>query len=263
MEEKEKSFWCIITAPVLYSKELSDKSKILYGVISNLTKQKGYCYAHNSTLAEELGWSERTIQYSIKELEDAGFISREIEFIDKQVSGRKIYVLPQQHASPGPGSTLHGGHEAGFTHNIVTNEVIKKAYTRRSKTIDPQYEQAAAEQQVRKMARWSELTSLWKSTETTSTLTNCYNKYFKDLDEEIQESILKMLREFGTDLVHLQNEWIITFFKNKMMNGQSIKKAIERNKLNAKPKGSIKNPMPQSTGKFTKENLLAEQNKTK
>jgi DNA-binding Lrp family transcriptional regulator len=236
-DQEQRAYDAVIIGPVLYHETLSNTSKLLYGIIRNLTKLKGYAFAHNQKLAKDLKCTERTIQISIKELEDAGFIKRDLTFTDKDQSIRKIYLHPpMQNTSWEPGRNLHGGHEENYTHNIQSNKQVKKEHTRTSKTIDPQYEQIAIEQQVRKMARWNELINLWKSSESTSTLTNCYNKYFKGLDEEVQESIIKMLKEFGDDLVHLQNEWIITFFKNKMMNGQSIKKAIERNKIHAKPK---------------------------
>jgi DNA-binding Lrp family transcriptional regulator len=212
-DQEQRAYDANIIAPVLYHETLSNTSKLLYGIIRNLTKLKGYAFAHNQKLAKDLKCTERTIQNSIKELEDAGFIKRDLSFTDKDMSIRKIYLHPpMQNTSWDPGRNLHGGHEENFTHNIQSNKQVKRTHTRASKTIDPQYEQIAAEQQVRKMARWGELTSLWKSSETTSTLTTCYNKYFFPLDEEVQESIIKMLREFGPDLIHLQNEWIITFF---------------------------------------------------
>jgi len=252
MEDKEnKSFWCIITAPVLYSKELSDKSKILFGVISNLTKQKGYCYAHNSTLAEELGWSERTIQYSIKELEDCGFISREIEFIDKQVSGRKIYVLPVKQTSPGPGSMLHGGHEAACTHNIVTNEVNKllinnKSRKRTPKKIDPQHKEASATYELESLARWNELTRLWFTGENPHGLKGTYRKYFLDLGTEGQESLLNIIRSFGDDTRYLFNVWIGMTFKQDCMNKEFLQDAIENAKEIEKRK------TPTKTGQYKK-----------
>jgi hypothetical protein len=232
MEEKEKSFWCIITAPVLYCKEISDKSKILYGVISNLTKQKGYCYAHNATLAEELGWGERTVQDCIKQLIDAGFVSREIEYKDKQVSVRKIRVI----TTPDPGSTLHEVPAAACTHNIVTNEVIKKRTPSRKKTTDPFLEQAVLEGELDARTRWNRITSLWITSESEATLAGTFKNHFLPLGKEVQMSIVEMVEAFGSDVEYLEKVWISTAFKNKCMNTQSLKKDIEKAKRFSKPK---------------------------
>jgi len=245
MEDKEnKSFWAIITAPVLYSKELSDKSKILYGVISNLTKQKGYCYAHNATLAEELGWGERTVQDCIKQLENAGFISRVNEFVEKNISVRKIFLVPQQYTACPPGSTLHGTPAVACTHNEVSNEVDKvlinnnKSRKRSSKKIDPQHKEASAAFELESLARWNELTQLWFTGENPHGLKGTYRKYFVDLGTEGQESLLNVVRSFRDDTKYLFNVWIGMTFKQDCMNEQFLKEAIE----NAKEIEKRKNP---------------------
>lgn len=73
------SYWSTVPYPVLSSRTLSDKTKLVYGVIASLTQAKdedgailGYCYASNAYLAEIMGCGERTITRSVAELVDAG-----------------------------------------------------------------------------------------------------------------------------------------------------------------------------------------------
>ena len=250
-EKDNKSFWSIITAPVLYHKELSDKSKILFGVISNLTKQKGYCYAHNSTLAEELGWGERTVQDCIKQLETAGFVKRISELVEKNVSVRKIYIITHPQNSAGdPGSTLLGAPAAACTHNEVINEVnklINYAPKKRSpKKIDPQHKQAQVEHEIGSLTRWQELTQLWFTGENPHGLKGTFKKYFLPLSQQEQEQILNMVKSFGEDSVHLFNIWIGQTFKENKMNEEFLKESIQRQKEIAKRKNSSQ------TGKYKK-----------
>lgn len=74
-----------IVGPVFYSRQLSDKAKLLYGLIWAMTKPpKYYAFAHNETFARFLGCSERSVQRYLDELVTAG----EITILDSQ-GGRK------------------------------------------------------------------------------------------------------------------------------------------------------------------------------
>lgn len=73
------SYWSTVPYSVLSSRTLSDKTKLVYGVIASLTQAKdedgailGYCYASNAYLADIMGCGERTITRSVAELVEAG-----------------------------------------------------------------------------------------------------------------------------------------------------------------------------------------------
>lgn len=68
-------------------------AKILYGVISTLTKRKGYCYARNAQLAEAMHCSEDVIKRWVSALAEAGHITIHIE-PDRKIGGKRRYIFP-------------------------------------------------------------------------------------------------------------------------------------------------------------------------
>lgn len=88
---QEPSLFVTLLAPVLYDAELSPNAKLLYGVISSLTSQRGYCYALNSTLAEWFGVTERQVSRLVKELDERGHIYIRTG-TTKNGSQRQIYL---------------------------------------------------------------------------------------------------------------------------------------------------------------------------
>lgn len=64
-----------IVGPVFYSRQLSDKSKLLYGLLCAMTQApKYYAFPRNRTLTKFLDCSERTLQRCLCELETIGEI---------------------------------------------------------------------------------------------------------------------------------------------------------------------------------------------
>ena len=94
MEEK-KSYYAIIPANVRYDNRLRDKAKLLYGEITALCNERGYCWASNEYFANLYNVSKVTISTLIKELVDYGYIYTEIVYRDgtKEILNRYLKIF--------------------------------------------------------------------------------------------------------------------------------------------------------------------------
>lgn len=64
----------IIHEEVLASTELSNTSKLVYSYLSTMADKEGVCYPSQKYIADKLGISAKTIQRSIRQLSETGFI---------------------------------------------------------------------------------------------------------------------------------------------------------------------------------------------
>ena len=89
MEENKKSYYAIIPATVRYDTNISANAKLLYGEITALCNEKGYCWATNDYFAKLYSVSKRTISRWIKELHENNYIG--IKMIYKEGSEEIVY----------------------------------------------------------------------------------------------------------------------------------------------------------------------------
>ena len=94
-EEMQKSYYAIIPADVRYDAKLKDKAKLLYGEITALTNEKGYCWASNEYFANLYGVSKTTISLLIKNLIDSGYIESELIYKEgtKEILKRYLKII--------------------------------------------------------------------------------------------------------------------------------------------------------------------------
>lgn len=77
MAEK-KSYFAIIPANVRYDDDLSANAKLLYGEITALCNEKGYCWASNDYFSSLYGKSKRTVIRWINDLVNKNYIQSKI-----------------------------------------------------------------------------------------------------------------------------------------------------------------------------------------
>lgn len=71
----KRSYWSVIPAEVRYCKALGGgDAKHLYGEITSLCNERGYCWASNQYFADLYEADPRTVRRWVKQLEENGFI---------------------------------------------------------------------------------------------------------------------------------------------------------------------------------------------
>jgi hypothetical protein len=134
----EKSYYAIIPANVRYDENLTANAKLLYGEITALCNEKGYCWANNSYFAELYHVSNTSISKWISQLIDSGYVESEIIYREgsKQVESRtiKICVTPIQEKLNTPLTKIGEGIQEKL--NTPTQEKLKDNNTDLNNTIN-------------------------------------------------------------------------------------------------------------------------------
>ena len=89
-QSDKKSYYAVIPASVRYDQSLCPNAKLLFGEITALCNEKGYCWARNSYFVGLYEKSPRTISRWISQLIEAGYIRAE----NNQEAGnrRRLYI---------------------------------------------------------------------------------------------------------------------------------------------------------------------------
>jgi predicted transcriptional regulator len=92
---EQKSYYAIIPANVRYDPNLRDKAKLLYGEITALCNERGYCWATNEYFAKLYGVSRATISSLISELIEKGYITSKLIYKEgtKEILNRYLSIL--------------------------------------------------------------------------------------------------------------------------------------------------------------------------
>ena len=77
---EKKSYYAVIPATVRYDERLKLLSRMLYGEITALSNERGYCWANNKYFAGLYKVSIQTVSGCIKQLIDCGYITSEIKY---------------------------------------------------------------------------------------------------------------------------------------------------------------------------------------
>ena len=99
--EQQKNYFAVIPASVRYDKNLKAISKLLYGEITALCNEKGYCWASNGYFAELYEVSNDTISRAIKQLEECGHIKCVYDKTQQNNDKRRIFIPYPQNCGDG------------------------------------------------------------------------------------------------------------------------------------------------------------------
>lgn len=94
MDIKESPSWfVVISYEILTSKELTDKEKLLMGLISSLQGERGYCYANNKYLSNCLNCSPDTVKDLISNLVKLKWLNRKVYRNEKNEFIKRILTI--------------------------------------------------------------------------------------------------------------------------------------------------------------------------
>lgn len=94
--ENKKNYYAVIPAEVRYAKNLKANEKLMYGELTALANEKGYCYASNEYFSNLYGVSKVSVSKWIANLDRNDFLSIKMiyEKGTKQIKERRIYIAP-------------------------------------------------------------------------------------------------------------------------------------------------------------------------
>ena len=78
----------------LMNTNLSIQEASVLSYITNLTTNKGFCYASNQSICNTLKLNDRTLYRILRKLEDKGYINRKTKSIGNNGKERRIYLTP-------------------------------------------------------------------------------------------------------------------------------------------------------------------------
>jgi len=88
----EKSYYAIIPASVRYDPDLCANAKLLYGEITALCNENGYCWASNDYFAKLYDVSKISISKWVGQLLEKKYIISKIQYKEKAIIGRFLYL---------------------------------------------------------------------------------------------------------------------------------------------------------------------------
>lgn len=94
MAEQQRNYYAIIPANVRYDEDLTANAKLLYGEITALCNERGYCWASNAYFAEMYKTSKSTVSRWIQQLVEKGYIDSEMRYKEgsKEVESRILTI---------------------------------------------------------------------------------------------------------------------------------------------------------------------------
>ena len=92
---EKKGYYAIIPANVRYDKRITPNAKLLYGELTALSNEKGYCWAGNQYFSDLYEVSKQSISSWIGQLRDSGYIAVQLEYREgtKEILNRYIRIL--------------------------------------------------------------------------------------------------------------------------------------------------------------------------
>ena len=133
----KRTYYAVIPAYVRYDKDLTPNAKLMFGELTALSNDKGYCYASNKYFSELYQVSTVSISKWINQLKDKKYIKVSFTYKanSKEIESRNIYISNLKEVS-NISLTPHKEKFKGNSNNTITNnkeiiynELIEKSFS--------------------------------------------------------------------------------------------------------------------------------------
>ena len=136
MTEIKKSYYAIIPANVRYDENLTPNAKLLYGEVTALCNEKGYCWAGNSYFANLYGVSNVSISKWINQLVKQGYLTSEMQYKEgsKEILHRYLRIVndPIKEKFNTPPTKVNDPIKEKFKDNNTINNTINNTYNKQT-----------------------------------------------------------------------------------------------------------------------------------
>jgi len=134
MTEK-KSYYAIIPADVRYDKKLCANAKLLYGEITALCNEKGYCWASNDYFAQLYEKTEETVSRWISQLIKQNYINAEYIKRGFEITERRIYILDCQKSQPSIDEKVNRSIDEKVKYNTTVNTTYNNTGNKKRQSV--------------------------------------------------------------------------------------------------------------------------------
>lgn len=144
MGSEKKSYYAVIPADVRYDKKLTPNAKLLYGEITALCNEKGFCWASNNYFAKLYNVKPQAISRWIKSLEECKYIEIEYIYKGKEITQRKVSINSDTYqqinkgvsieSEEGINKSVTGYQQNDKENNTINNTINNKVNTEKQKT---------------------------------------------------------------------------------------------------------------------------------
>ena len=130
----KKSYYAIIPAFVRYDQTLTPNAKLLYGEITALCNEKGYCFARNRYFSDLYNVKTRSITDWISQLKTQGYIKLKMNYKEnsKEIESREIHITNFREVVKKNAPPMENIHQDNIYNNINNNtlEYKKEKYSK-------------------------------------------------------------------------------------------------------------------------------------
>lgn len=132
----KRNYFALIPAFVRYDEELTPNAKLMYGELTALSNEKGYCFATNRYFADLYGVTPTSISKWINQLKAKNYINVKMiyEKDSKEIKERKIYIHSEQKVLKKNYRPIEEMLQDNIDNNILNNnienysEIISKSF---------------------------------------------------------------------------------------------------------------------------------------